>query len=159
MTATIELVSEFHRAFGRHIPDTPELRGPTSNDWLLEHSALQLQALRGLLRRFADGDWRVQRIALIAEELGELATALHRRSLEGALDALEDLDYVVAGGLLDFGFGDVANEARERVHRSNMSKLGADGLPIVDSAGKIVKGPNYVKVHLHDLVNVKDGEE
>jgi predicted HAD superfamily Cof-like phosphohydrolase len=28
---------------------------------------------------------------------------------------------------------------------SNMSKLGADGLPIYDAAGKVMKGPNYWK--------------
>lgn len=31
------------------------------------------------------------------------------------------------------------------IMQSNMSKLGADGLPIVDESGKVMKGPNYWK--------------
>lgn len=33
----------------------------------------------------------------------------------------------------------------EIIMASNMSKLGADGLPIVDESGKVQKGPNYWK--------------
>lgn len=31
----------------------------------------------------------------------------------------------------------------DEVHRSNMSKFGADGMPVVNEAGRVVKGPNY----------------
>ena len=34
-------------------------------------------------------------------------------------------------------------EALDRVHKSNMSKLGLDGKPIYRVDGKVLKGPNY----------------
>ena len=43
------------------------------------------------------------------------------------------------------------NTALDRVHKSNMSKLGADGKPIRRIDGKILKGPNYEPPHLDDL--------
>lgn len=40
----------------------------------------------------------------------------------------------------------------ERVHESNMSKLGDDGKPVVDGeTGKILKGPYYQKPDFSDL--------
>jgi predicted HAD superfamily Cof-like phosphohydrolase len=44
-------------------------------------------------------------------------------------------------------------EAFRRVHASNMSKVGPDGKPIKDATGKIMKGPNYQKPDLTDLVS------
>jgi len=44
------------------------------------------------------------------------------------------------------------DEALNRVHQSNMSKLGEDGKPILREDGKILKGPNYKEPNLSDLV-------
>jgi len=44
------------------------------------------------------------------------------------------------------------DEALNRVHQSNMSKLGEDGKPILREDGKILKGPNYKEPSLSDLV-------
>lgn len=44
------------------------------------------------------------------------------------------------------------DEALNRVHQSNMSKLGEDGKPIRREDGKILKGPNYKEPILSDLV-------
>jgi hypothetical protein len=43
--------------------------------------------------------------------------------------------------------------AFERVHASNMSKLGEDGKPVRRDDGKIMKGPNYRAPYLMDLIN------
>ena len=43
-------------------------------------------------------------------------------------------------------------EAFNRVHLSNMSKLGEDGKPIRREDGKILKGPNYKAPDLTDLI-------
>ena len=43
------------------------------------------------------------------------------------------------------------NTALDRVHKSNMSKLGADGKPIRRIDGKILKGPDYKPPTLDDL--------
>jgi predicted HAD superfamily Cof-like phosphohydrolase len=50
---------------------------------------------------------------------------------------------------------DVIIEAVERVHQSNMSKLGDDGKPILREDGKILKGPNYKPPYLQDLIQEK----
>ena len=42
--------------------------------------------------------------------------------------------------------------AVDRVHKSNMSKLGDDGKPIRREDGKIMKGPNYKAPDLKDLI-------
>jgi NTP pyrophosphatase (non-canonical NTP hydrolase) len=45
----------------------------------------------------------------------------------------------------------IFGEAFERVVASNMTKLGDDGKPVRNEAGKIIKGPNYVAPDLTDL--------
>ena len=44
------------------------------------------------------------------------------------------------------------DEALDRVHQSNMSKLGEDGKPIYREDGKVLKGPNYKSPNLNDLI-------
>ena len=44
------------------------------------------------------------------------------------------------------------DEALDRVHKSNMSKLDEDGKPIFRKDGKVLKGPNYAPPNLEDLV-------
>jgi len=44
------------------------------------------------------------------------------------------------------------DEALNRVHESNMSKLGEDGKPIYREDGKVLKGPNYKPPNLEDLI-------
>jgi len=45
----------------------------------------------------------------------------------------------------------IFGEAFERVVASNMTKLGDDGKPVRNKAGKVMKGPNYVAPDLTDL--------
>jgi predicted HAD superfamily Cof-like phosphohydrolase len=52
-------------------------------------------------------------------------------------------------------------ECFRRVHLSNMSKLGEDGLPVRREDGKVLKGPNYQPPDLTDVayrILVKLGE-
>ena len=44
------------------------------------------------------------------------------------------------------------DEALDRVHKSNMSKLDTNGQPIFREDGKVLKGPNYAPPNLEDLV-------
>ena len=44
------------------------------------------------------------------------------------------------------------DEAMNRVHLSNMSKLDEEGKPILREDGKVLKGPNYTPPNLEDLV-------
>jgi predicted HAD superfamily Cof-like phosphohydrolase len=62
------------------------------------------------------------RISLLAEELKELQQAVDDNNLIEVADALCDLQYVLAGAILEFGLGEKFKELFDEVHRSNMSK-------------------------------------
>ncbi|RZK79443.1 MAG: hypothetical protein EOO85_03600 [Pedobacter sp.] len=62
------------------------------------------------------------RIDLIAEELKELQEAVENDDLVEVADALCDLQYVLAGAVLEFGLGAKFKTLFDEVHRSNMSK-------------------------------------
>jgi len=81
------------------------------------------------------------RYELIREELEEMREALDNKDLIGVADALTDLLYVVYGAGHSFGLD--LDACFKEVHRSNMSKLGADGKPIYREDGKVMKGTNY----------------
>lgn len=69
-----------------------------------------------------------------------------------AADACGDLRYVVDGTNLVCGFPGPAVLAE--IHRSNMSKAGADGRPVKRHDGKIMKGPNYTKPDLTHVLGI-----
>src|ERR1700753_16053 len=62
------------------------------------------------------------RISLLAEEVKELQQAVEANDLVEVADALCDLQYVLAGAILEFGLGEKFKELFDEVHRSNMSK-------------------------------------
>lgn len=66
------------------------------------------------------------------------------------LDAICDSIYVLIGLALKMGFD--LDKAFLEVHRSNMSKLGADGKPIKREDGKILKGPNFTPPKLDAFI-------
>ena len=86
------------------------------------------------------------RIDLIKEELEELTEALQDENLLEVADALTDILYVTYGA--GHAFGIDLDKCFEEVQNSNMSKLGEDGKPIYNEAGKVMKGPNYFKPDL-----------
>ena len=67
-----------------------------------------------------------------------------------ALKELADLVYVAYQYAENMGW--FLDEAIDRVHLSNMSKLGEDGKPIYREDGKVLKGPNYAPPNLEDLI-------
>lgn len=77
---------------------------------------------------------------LITEELTELAKEL------------ADLVYVAYGTAVSFGID--LDAVIAEVHRSNMSKLGEDGKPLLRADGKALKPPGYVPP---DLTGVLEG--
>ena len=66
-----------------------------------------------------------------------------------ALKELADLVYVAYQYAENMGW--FLDEALDRVHISNMSKLGEDGKPLYREDGKVLKGPNYKPPDLTDL--------
>ena len=90
-------------------------------------------------------------LGLIAEEFEELRTAFNTEPFENELKELADLVYVCFQYAENMEWD--LEEALDRVHKSNMSKLGLDGKPIRRADGKVLKGPNYQPPTLTDLIN------
>ena len=81
------------------------------------------------------------RLELIREEFEELTVATNAMDIVEIADALTDILYVVYGA--GHAFGIDLDECYHEVHRSNMSKLGADGKPIYREDGKIPKAQTH----------------
>lgn len=58
-------------------------------------------------------------------------------------DLLGDIQVYCASEMAKFGLP--LDQVLAIIMQSNFSKLGADGLPIYDERGKVMKGPNYWK--------------
>jgi predicted HAD superfamily Cof-like phosphohydrolase len=108
-------VGDFHRAYGLPIRDMPTVA--------------------------VGSDQTELRLALIEEEVGELAAAARAGDLIGVADALADIVYVAYGTAHVYGID--LDAVLDEVHASNMTKLGADGRPIRRADGKVLKGPSY----------------
>jgi len=93
---------------------------------------------------------------LIVEEFKEFLEAEQQllygftRNSEDCLKELADLVYVCYQYAANLNWD--LDAAMDRVHQSNMSKLGEDGKPIRREDGKVLKGPNYKPPTLTDLV-------
>ena len=90
-------------------------------------------------------------LTLIDEEYQEFRSAFYNEPYENELKELADLVYVCFQYAENMEWD--LEEALDRVHKSNMSKLGLDGKPIRRVDGKVLKGPNYKPPILNDLVN------
>lgn len=95
------------------------------------------------------------RFNLMKEENREYIVACTNKDLVDVLDALVDQLYVLAGTINQHGLQDVIEEAFNRVHANNLTKIGVDGKVIRDADGKILKPEGFVPVDLSDLVNLK----
>lgn len=107
-------VRRWHRAFGVPVLDRPEIPAADRVDL---------------------------RLALLDEEAIELCDALEAGDLAQIAKEGCDLIYVVAGLFAEYGIDGAAVWAE--VQRSNMSKLGEDGEPVLRADGKVLKGPGY----------------
>lgn len=88
-------VADFHKTFQHPILETPQI--PSEK--------------RSKLR-----------VELIAEELKEFQEAINNNDIVEVADALCDIQYVLAGAILEFGLGEKFKELFDEVQRSNMSK-------------------------------------
>ena len=101
-------------------------------------------------------DKRSYQKTLIVEEFKEFLEAegmLFRKNatIEAeALKELADLIYVCYQYAENMGW--LLDEALDRVHLSNMSKLDDKGKPVYREDGKVLKGPNYQPPTLTDLI-------
>jgi NTP pyrophosphatase (non-canonical NTP hydrolase) len=93
---------------------------------------------------------------LIVEEFKEFLDAENQLIMgltvnsADCLKELADLVYVCYQYAVNLSWD--LDEALDRVHQSNMSKLDDNGNPIYREDGKVLKGPNYQPPNLNDLV-------
>ena len=99
---------------------------------------------------FSDEKTNKLRVDLIKEELEEFTKAMDEKDLLEVADALTDILYVTYGAGHAFGIN--LDKCFDEVQSSNMSKLGEDGKPIYNEAGKVMKGPNYFKPDLSKYI-------
>ena len=100
---------------------------------------------------FSDEKTNQLRLDLISEELEELKNAMESKDLLEVADALTDILYVTYGA--GHAFGIDLDKCFDEVQNSNMSKLGADGKPIYNESGKVMKGPDYYKPDLSKFLD------
>ncbi len=122
MNDLLNSLEEFHRTFDAHIEEEPTADIPES-----------VIALR---------------VRLLQEELDEYRQAAQARDLLAVADALTDLLYVLLGTYVSHGLQDYAVALFDEVHRSNMSKLDENGLPIQRSDGKVLKSGAFTEPDL-----------
>lgn len=125
MEKQIQQVLEFYNAFGHPIASNPK--------YLSEERV-------------------IMRHRLLNEEVLELFDAGITGDVSEVADAITDCFYILIGTAIEYGIADKLTLFFDEVHRSNMSKLGEDGKPIYREDGKVLKGPNYKKPELKDIV-------
>lgn len=126
MKRKIEAVTQFHDAFGLGIKNLP---------------TADLGKEKNLLR-----------YKLMREENQEYLEAANNNDLVEVADALGDMLYILCGTIIEHGMQDKIEEVFEEIQRSNMSKLGEDGKPIYREDGKVLKGPNYFKPNIAEIL-------
>ncbi len=126
MKNKIAAVSEFHKAFGLGMKESP-----TAN----------LGIKKNLLR-----------YELMREENEEYLEAANNNDLVEVADALGDMLYILCGTIIEHGMQHKIEEVFNEIQRSNMSKLGEDGKPIYREDGKVLKGPNYFMPNIKEIL-------
>ena len=125
------------------------------NKTFLSDQAKEFRSKFGI-RNSISRESRARQKDLIVEEFKEFLEAdgmlfMHGKNVqEECLKELADLVYVCYQYAENMNW--FLDEALNRVHLSNLSKLGEDGKPIYRDDGKVLKGPNYKPPDLSDLV-------
>ena len=93
------------------------------------------------------------RYRLMQEENDEYLEACQNKDLVEIADALGDQLYILFGTILKHGMQYKIAEVFNEIHRSNMSKLDAEGNPIFREDGKVLKGENYFKPNIKEIIS------
>ena len=97
-------------------------------------------------------DRKSLRFDLMKEENEEYLEAAKNNDLVEVADALGDMLYILCGTIIEHGMQDKIEAVFNEIQRSNMSKLGEDGKPIYREDGKVLKGPNYFKPNIEQIL-------
>ena len=127
MKKRIDAVTQFHKTFGLGVSEQP---------------LASLGEAKNKLR-----------FELMKEENEEYLEAAQNNDLVEVADALGDMLYILCGTIIEHGMQHKIEEVFDEIQRSNMSKLGADGKPIYREDGKVLKGPNYFKPNIREILD------
>ena len=94
----------------------------------------------------------ILRYELMREENKEYIAACQNEDKVEILDAVVDKLYILAGTINQHGLGHLIEEAFNRVHDNNMTKVGPDGKVLRNPEGKILKPSGFKPVILTDLI-------
>ena len=92
------------------------------------------------------------RYKLMDEENKEYLEAAYNDDMVEIADALGDMLYILCGTIITHGMQHKIDEVFSEIQRSNMSKLDLNGNPIYRGDGKVLKGPNYFKPNIIDII-------
>ncbi len=126
MKNKIAAVHAFHKAFKLNIQDSPIVA--------------------------ISNDRKKLRFELMKEENEEYLEAAENNDLVEVADALGDMLYILCGTIIEHGMQDKIEAVFNEIQRSNMSKLGEDGKPIYREDGKVLKGPNYFRPNIGEIL-------
>lgn len=130
-----DYIKEFQIAFGHDVNSEPTVKLLKLRRSLIDEETKEL---------FAEIDTAIAHL--------EAGTPVPHALYVNMLKELSDVQVVLSGTAVSMAPLQKLDEAFVRVHTSNMSKLGEDGKPIYREDGKVLKGPNYHKPDLTDLV-------
>jgi predicted HAD superfamily Cof-like phosphohydrolase len=130
--SNFDMVKEFHRTFNKE-PDPPKPTLPSPENTVLRMK-LMCEELQETLHELGYS---------VTFDITPVADFSSSEPLDLAKVAKElaDLLYVTYGTAASLGID--IDEVFAEVHRSNMSKVGPDGVPMYREDGKVLKGPNY----------------
>lgn len=127
LSATINMVKEFHEAFKIGNEENP-IAEIDEKDFMLRYE-------------------------LMREENEEYLEAAQNGDMVEIADACGDMLYILCGTLLKHGLQHKIAEVFEEIQSSNMSKLDADGNPIYREDGKVLKSDQYFKPDIQKILN------
>lgn len=127
MKNKLKVVQQFHEVFGLDYENEPTAK--------LDVNKIKL------------------RFDLMAEENEEYFEAAKNNNLVEVADALGDMLYILCGTILEHGMQHKIEAVFNEIQRSNMGKLGENGKPIYREDGKVLKGPNYFKPNIYEIIN------
>lgn len=131
-----DVVREFHKAFNH-----PVDIDPTPEQLVLRHDLIW-EEVKELQEEFAAAMTDITMT-------GKISNKTKARMLK----EMADVQYVLSGLAVTLDLP--LQVAFIRVHKSNMSKLGEDGKPVLRADGKVLKGPNYAPPDMEGLFEEK----
>ena len=123
-----EVIKSFNTMYKLPINDKPTLLPSAKLDHFIKILSEEVKEGSDILEKYQalendlSHEHRVELLSEIADWLGDMVWYIQSESIKYGLDLEKTLD-IIKG--------------------SNFSKLGADGKPIYDERGKVMKGPNY----------------